>query len=65
MLGWLMAGTAAFFFWISLSMYISAFKTSDPAERNNLMKKGFGPLVLALMGVFFAWYSFNPPAPPG
>ena len=63
-MAWLIAAVGLFFAWISVSMYVAAFKESDPVVRNQLMKKGFGPMVLALMGLIFAWYSFNPPTEP-
>jgi hypothetical protein len=62
-MGWVMAAMALVFAWMSLSMYLAAFKESDPVSRNQLMRKGFGTLVLALMGSMFAWYSFAPPGP--
>ncbi|HEY9841447.1 MAG: hypothetical protein ACAI44_13430 [Candidatus Sericytochromatia bacterium] len=62
-MAWLMVVMAAVFGWMSLSMYLAAVKEPDPTQKNQLMRKGFGTLVLALMGAMFAWYSFaGPPA---
>ncbi len=61
---WLMLVLSAVFGYISLSMYLAAFKESDGIERNKLMRSGFGTLVLTLMGLFFAYGSYSsPPAP--
>lgn len=62
-MAWLMVIGGLFFAWMSLSMYLAAVKETDPAQRNQLMRKGFGTLVLALMGLVFAFYSFHPPEP--
>ncbi|PKL79840.1 MAG: hypothetical protein CVV27_01285 [Candidatus Melainabacteria bacterium HGW-Melainabacteria-1] len=61
MLGWLMAGLALVFGWMSLSMLTAAFKETEEQERARLMKSGIGTLVLTLMGITFAWNSFFPP----
>lgn len=63
-MGWLMVVVAAIFGWMSLSMFVAAFKEQDIKERERLMKSGIGTLVLTLMGIVFAWNSLNPPAPP-
>lgn len=63
-MGWVMAILALVFGWISLSMLIAAFKEEDPELRQKLMKQGIGTLVLTMMGIVFAWNSFNPPPPP-
>jgi len=62
---WLVVGMACVFAYISLSMYIAAFKEKNEQERAKLMKSGFGTLVLTLMGIYFAWNSFFsvPPTP--
>ncbi len=64
-MAWLIVLLAAGFGWVSLSMYLSAFKEKNPDERNKLMRSGFGTLILAMMGLMFAWYSFNPATPAG
>lgn len=63
-MGWVLALAALFFGYISLSMFVAAFKEQDELERSRLMRSGFGTLVLMLMGIWFAWGSFFPaPAP--
>lgn len=60
-MAWLMLVLAAVFAYISLSMYLAAFKENDGAERNKLMRSGFGTLVLTIMGLVFAYQSFSSP----
>lgn len=60
-MGWLILAMAIIFAYISLSMYLAAFKESDSEERNKLMRSGFGTLVLTIMGLAFAYYSFFSP----
>lgn len=62
---WLIVAMASIFGYISLSMYIAAFKEKDQEERSKLMRSGFGTLILTIMGIIFAWNSFFPTAPPG
>lgn len=64
-MGWLLGGFSLVFGYISLSMFVAAFKEKDEQERFKLMRSGLGTLVLALMGFVFAWYSFHPAPPPG
>lgn len=60
---WLVVLGALFFSWIAISMYWAAYKETDAEMRQQLLRKGFGPLVLALMGFFFAYYAWHPPEP--
>ena len=53
-----MLGLAIVFAYISLSMYLAAFKEPAGPEREKLMRSGFGTLVLTLMGLYFAYSSF-------
>ena len=57
---WLLVASALVFGYISLSMFVSAFKENQETERAKLMKAGFGTLTLCLMGIVFAWYSQHP-----
>lgn len=59
-----MGGLALIFGYISLSMFLAAFREEDPAERYKLMRSGFGTLVLTLMGIVFAWSSMLPDLSP-
>jgi hypothetical protein len=61
---WILAGAALMFGYVSLSMFIAAFKETEEVERRKLMKAGLGTLTLCLMGVVFAWYSFHSPSAP-
>ena len=63
-MAWVMLAGSLVFGWMSASVLLAAFKEEDPQERQRLMKSGIGTLVLTLMGIVFAWNSFNPPAPP-
>jgi zinc transporter ZupT len=54
---WVLLIAAAGFGYISLSMFVAAFKEQDGLERAKLMRSGFGTLTLSLMGIVFAWYS--------
>lgn len=56
---WLMLSAAAVFGYISVSMFVAAFKEANPAERLKLMKAGFGTLTLCMMGIAFAWSAFR------
>lgn len=64
-MAWLWVICALFFGYISVSMFYEGFRESDPQQHNKLMRSGFGTLVLSMMAIVFAWYSFNPPPPPG
>lgn len=60
---WLMGGMTLVFAWMAVSMYVAAFQEQEPQMRNQLMRKGFGTLVLTLMGIYFIVNSLRAPQP--
>lgn len=59
MLGMIMSLAAFVFGYISLSMFVSAFKEPDKDERIRLFRSGYGTLALTIMGAVYAWHFFS------